>query len=110
MVNDKTYPTGRGRDRFLSGARQEVRMPEQEIGVVTHYFDRPQVAVVTLSQGEVAVGDTLRFHGHTTDFTETVASMEVDHRKVERAEAGSEVAIKVIGRARRHDKVFKVTD
>jgi len=84
-------------------------MPEQEIGTVTHYFDRPQVAIVQLTVGEVAVGDTLRFHGHTTEFTETVGSMEVDHQKVDRARAGQEVAIKVVGRARAHDKVLKVT-
>ena len=83
-------------------------MPEQEIGVVTHYFDQPQVAVVKLSAGQVGLGDTLRFHGHTTEFTESVTSMEVDHQRVERATAGQEIAIKVIGRARRHDKVFKV--
>ncbi|HLG05025.1 MAG TPA: hypothetical protein VI383_02665 [Gemmatimonadales bacterium] len=84
-------------------------MPEQEIGSVTHYFDQPQVAVIAISAGEIAQGDTLHFRGHTTDFTETVNSMEVDHRKVERSGAGTEVAIKVIGRTRRHDKVFKVT-
>lgn len=83
-------------------------MPEQEIGVVTHYFDHPHVAVVQLS-GEVAVGDTLRFHGHTTEFSETLASMEVDHAPIERAGAGTEVAMKVEGRTRRHDKVYRVT-
>jgi putative protease len=84
-------------------------MPEQEVGTVTHYFDRPQVAVVKLTAGEVVVGDTLRFHGHTTEFTESVASMEVDHQKVERARSGDEIAIQVVGRARRHDRVLKVT-
>jgi putative protease len=84
-------------------------MPEQEIGVVTHYFDHPHVAVVQVTAGEVAVGDTLRFHGHTTEFTEELASMEVDHAPVERAGAGTEVAMKVVGRARKHDRVFKVT-
>ncbi|HEV8149418.1 MAG TPA: hypothetical protein VGP61_04470 [Gemmatimonadales bacterium] len=83
-------------------------MPDQEIGIVTHYFDQPQVAVVQLTAGEIAIGDTLRFHGHTTDFSESVSSMEVDHQKVERARAGQEIAIKVIGRARRHDKVFRL--
>lgn len=84
-------------------------MPEQEIGVVTHYFDRPQVAVVKLSAGEIQVGDTVRFHGNTTDVSETVDSMEVDHQKVDRAAAGQEVAIKVPSRIRRNDKVFKLT-
>lgn len=84
-------------------------MPEQEIGVVTHYFDQPHVAVVQITSGEVGLGDTLHFRGHTTEFTETVTSMEVDHKKVERAQAGEEVAIQVVGRTRRHDKVFKGT-
>jgi translation initiation factor IF-2 len=84
-------------------------VPEQEIGVVTHYFDHVQVAVVKLSAGEIKVGDTLHFRGSTTELTETVASMEVDHQKVEHAAAGQEVAIKVLSRTRRNDKVFKVS-
>ena len=84
-------------------------MAEAEIGTVVHYFDRPQVAVVRILVGDVAVGDTLHFRGHTTEFTETVGSMEVDHKPVERAGAGAEIAIKVIGRARVHDKVLKAT-
>ena len=83
-------------------------MPEQEIGVVTHYFDKPKVAIVKLT-APVAVGDQLHFHGHTTEFTEGVTSMELDHKKVEGAKAGDEIAIQVVGRARQHDKVFKVT-
>jgi len=33
--------------------------------------------VVRVTEGALAVGDRIRFHGHTTDFTEQVASMEV---------------------------------
>jgi putative protease len=87
----------------------EVVMPEEQIGIVTHYFGGPQVAVVKLEAGELALGDRLRFKGHTTDFTEEVTSMEVNHQKIERAKAGDEVAIKVSSRVRRHDQVFKVT-
>ncbi|HEX9283017.1 MAG TPA: EF-Tu/IF-2/RF-3 family GTPase [Gemmatimonadales bacterium] len=84
-------------------------MPEQLVGTVVHYFKGPSVAVVRLTEGELAVGDQVRFHGHTTDFTEQIASMEVNHQKVERARAGEEVAIKVTDRTRQHDQVFKVT-
>ena len=84
-------------------------MPEVEIGTVVHYFDHPQVAVVRIAAGEIAVGDTLHFRGHTTDFSETVGSMEMDHGPVARAGPGADVAIKVVGRARVHDKVFKTT-
>lgn len=85
-------------------------MPEQLIGTVVHFFKGPSVAVVRLTDGELAVGDRVRFHGHTTEFTEQVTSMEVDHKKVERAKVGEEVAIQVTDRARQHDQVFKVTN
>ena len=83
-------------------------MVDQEIGVVTHYFDRPGVAIIKVTEGELALGDTIRIVGHTSDFTEEVTSMEVDHEKVEQAIAGQEVAVKVIARARSHDRVLKV--
>lgn len=84
-------------------------MPEQEIGVILHYFAGPSVAVVKLTAGELALGDSVRIVGHTSDFTETVTSMEVDHKKVDRAVAGTEVAIQVVSRARPHDRVLKVS-
>lgn len=83
-------------------------MAEQPIGTVTHFFKGPSVAVVKITEGHIAVGDQLHFVGHTTDFTETVTSMEVDHEKVEQAGVGDEIAIQVIDRARQHDQVFKV--
>jgi len=84
-------------------------MADQEIGIVTHYFDQPGVAVIKVTEGELSLGDTIRIVGHTSDFTEEVTSMEVDHEKVDRATAGDEVAVKVISRARSHDRILKVT-
>ena len=83
-------------------------MPEQLVGSVIHYFKGPSVAVVRVTAA-LAVGDRVRFHGHTTDFTEQVSSMEVDHQKVAQANAGDEVAIQVTDRTRPHDQVFKVS-
>lgn len=83
-------------------------MSEQLVGTVTHFFKGPSVAVVTVTDGDIAVGDEVRFKGHTSDFTERITSMEVDHQKVERATVGHEVAIQVVARARQHDQVFKV--
>ncbi|MEE8192611.1 MAG: EF-Tu/IF-2/RF-3 family GTPase [Gemmatimonadales bacterium] len=83
-------------------------MAEDLIGSVTHFFKGPSVAVVKVTEGEVAVGDEIHFVGHTTDFTERVTSMEVDHKKVERAAVGDEIAIQVVDRARPHDQVYKV--
>jgi translation elongation factor EF-Tu-like GTPase len=83
-------------------------MSEQLVGSVTHFFKGPSVAVVKVSEGHIDVGDTLHFVGHTTDFTETVRSMEVEHKKVDHAEAGDEIAIQVIERVRQHDRVFRL--
>ncbi|HXL06740.1 MAG TPA: hypothetical protein VN964_07425 [Gemmatimonadales bacterium] len=84
-------------------------MPEQLVGTVVHYFKGPGVAVVRVTEGGLAVGDRLRFHGHTTDFTAPIGSMEVNHQKVTQANVGDEVAIQVTERTRQHDQVFKVT-
>ncbi|MGD2135633.1 MAG: hypothetical protein PVF27_05710 [Gemmatimonadales bacterium] len=85
-------------------------MSEHKIGTVTHYFNGPKVAVVKLTEGELAVGDEIHFHGHTSDFTERVTSMEIEHEKVEQAKAGQEIAIQVVERARPHDVVYKVVE
>jgi translation elongation factor EF-1alpha len=85
-------------------------MAEQLIGTVIHYFKGPSVAVVKITDGQLAVGDRVRFHGHTTDFSEQVSSMEVNHQKVEVAKPGDEVAIQIVDRARPHDQVLKVTE
>ena len=84
-------------------------MPEQLVGTVVHYFKGPSVAVVRLAEGTLAVGEHIRFKGHTTDFTEQIASMQVNHQPMPLAKAGDEVAIQVTDRTRQHDQVFKVT-
>jgi putative protease len=82
---------------------------EQKVGVVTHYFGRLSVAAVELTDGELHVGDTIHVKGHTSDFTQTVDSMQLEHDEVESAAVGESVGIKVVEHAREHDEVFKVT-
>ncbi len=54
------------------------------------------------------MGDVLHFRGATTDFEQTIESMEIDHAPVEAAEPGDEVAIKVKERVREGDEVYRV--
>ena len=84
-------------------------MPEIEIGIVTHYFGHISVATIVLTSGELSVGDTIRVKGHTTDFTCTVDSMQVDHKSVAMAKKGDGVGMKIPAKAHEHDKVYKVT-
>ena len=90
--------------------KEETDMAEEEIGKVTHYFGKIQVAAIEVTSGTLSVGDTIHVKGHTSDFTQTVDSMELDGRSVEQATPGQAVGIQVVGHARQHDAVYKVTD
>ncbi len=83
-------------------------MAEQRIGEIVKFFSKPSVAAVKITAGEVSVGDALKFSGHTTDFTQVVDSMEVNNQKVAKAGVGDYIGIKVTGRVRPGDEVFKV--
>ena len=58
-------------------------------------------------EGEVKVGESIKFFGHTTDFTLVIDSMEVNNAKVEKAVAGDYIGIQVPDRVRPGDEVFK---
>lgn len=85
-------------------------MAEQKIGRVTHYWAKIGVAGIEITAGEVRVGDTIRFKGHTTDFTQRLDSMQVEHDPVTVARAGDSVGLKVADHVRDHDEVYKVTE
>ena len=83
-------------------------MSEQKIGVVIHYWGKIGVAGLKITDGELKVGDTIRIKGHTSDFTQSVDSMQVENRPAQLARAGDDVGLKVSQHAREHDDVFKV--
>jgi len=83
-------------------------MLETLVGRVTHYFGRIGVAVVKLS-APLSQGDTVHFRGKSTDFTQVLESMQIEHQPVREAKPGDEVAIKVSNRVREGDEVYKVT-
>ena len=84
-------------------------MAEEKIGTITHYFGKIGVATVKITDGELNVGDTIHVKGHTSDFTQTVDSMQVEHESVAVARAGDEVGLKTAEYVREHDAVYKVT-
>lgn len=82
-------------------------MSETKVGTVTHWYGEISVAGIDL-EGDLRVGDTIHIVGHTSDFTQTVESMQVDHQDVEEAKAGDAIGIKAVEHARINDEVFKV--
>lgn len=80
-----------------------------EIGQVTHYFNKINVAVISLTD-ELKIGDTIHILGHTTDFTQKVTSMQIEHKNVDTVKPGDDFAMKVIEPVREHDVVYKVAE
>jgi putative protease len=83
-------------------------MEKVKVGEVFHYFPKPGVAAIRVTDATVQVGDTLLFQGPSTNFDQTVDSLEIDKAKVERATPGQSVGIKVRDRARPGDYVYKI--
>jgi hypothetical protein len=87
--------------------------PDQQIvgalflGKIDDYFAQIGVIALTL-EAPLAVGDTIRIKGHTTDLTQKVDHMELERRGVASASAGDAVGIKVADRARPGDAVYKL--
>lgn len=86
-------------------------MPANEfkVGLVTHYYSHLNVAVISLTDRALRVGDRIHVKGHTSDFYQTVESMEIDHQPASDAHVGQAVGMKVTDHAREHDAVYLVT-
>jgi len=75
---------------------------------VTHYYSQPSVAVLRLESGTLRVGDVIHIHGHTTDFSQRVESLEVNHAPATEVGPKDDFGLKVVGHVREHDVVYKV--
>jgi hypothetical protein len=82
--------------------------PGERIGVVTHYYGAPMVAIVKLETGTLRVGDSIHIRGHTSDFSQRVESIQVEHAPVNEVGPQDDFGIKVTEHAREHDVVYKL--
>lgn len=83
-------------------------MPDTLIGHVTHFFPKISVAVIKLTGGSLAVGETIKVAAKT-EFTQSVTSMQINHEAVQSSKVGDEVAIKVDQPVDEKDEVIVVT-
>ncbi|MEM1577482.1 MAG: U32 family peptidase C-terminal domain-containing protein [Candidatus Pacearchaeota archaeon] len=82
---------------------------EIEIGKVVHYFSKIGVAVVELKDN-IKKGDKIHIKGHTTDFTQKVESMQINHKPINEAKSGEEIGLKVKDKVREGDIVYKIVE
>lgn len=92
---------------FFSGLFSKKSDGPAPIGVVTHYYGGLGVAIVKFNR-LVKVGERVSFRGATTDFTETIKSMQFDHRDITEAKKNQEVGIKIGSKVREGDHVYEV--
>ena len=79
----------------------------REVGVVSHFFSKINVAVVDLSE-KLSVGDRVLIRGMTTNIEQSVDSMQIDRENIQSAEAGKSVGLKVDDRVREGDTVYRI--
>ncbi len=56
----------------------------------------------------LTVGNTIHIKGHTTDFEQTVETLQIEHQEVPKAEKGQIIGLKVKDYVREHDIVYRV--
>ncbi len=79
----------------------------REVGRISHFFTKINVAIIEVAD-TISVGDRIFIKGPTTDLEQTVDSMEIEHAKVQQAEAGQSIGMKVNARVRESDIVYKI--
>jgi putative protease len=79
------------------------------IGKVTHYFSKINVAGIQLS-GTLKVGNKISIEGATTNFEESIDSMQIDNKAVIEAKSGDMIGIKVKDKTREGDNVFLIEE
>ncbi len=84
-------------------------MEEKEIGVVADFFGHIGVMALKLT-GELKVGDTIRVKGHTTDLTQVVESIQVEHAEIDAATPGMDIGVKVVEKVRHGDRVYRLAE
>ena len=78
-----------------------------KVGRIEHFFSKASVAIVEVS-AQIKNGDKILIRGDTTNLPQVIESMEIEHKQVNAAEAGQRIGLKVSGRVRENDIVYKV--
>ena len=61
-----------------------------------------------MTKGNLAVGDNVRIYGKSTDFIQTVRSMQIESVDVRSARSGQLIGLKVEREAKVGDKLYRL--
>ena len=82
---------------------------EKQIGKITHFFSGISVGIIELTDG-LKVGEKIHIKGASTDFEQTISSMQIERKDIEVAKSGDAIGIKVDQKVREGDTVYKVLE
>ena len=78
------------------------------VGVMSHFYGHINVGIVELSD-TLSVGDEISVEGASTNLTQKVESIEIEHKAVKKAGKGDSIGLKMKERVREGDKVYKLS-
>lgn len=79
----------------------------ETVGKINNFFSKVSVAVVELSD-TLKLGDRIRIKGSGTELEQVVTSMQIDHNNIEEAKAGQLIGMKVDGKVKAGDTVYRL--
>jgi hypothetical protein len=75
------------------------------LGVITHYYPKVNAAVIKLKKS-ISVGMPVLIKGKVTNLKQTVGSMQIDRKPIEKARAGQEIGLEVFKEVREGDFLY----
>jgi len=80
---------------------------KQYIGKIIHFYNKINVAEIKIESIGLKEGDKLMIQGPTTGiFEQRVNSIEINHKKIKKADKGKVVAVKLNSSARKNDQAY----
>lgn len=102
------YYMGRPVGDWAKSPNSQAGKRKETVGIVVNYYRKVGVAEIKVQGAPFCTGDEILIQGPTTgNLSVIVESIEVEHRRAEKANRGDHVAIKVPGRVRLNDAVFR---
>jgi hypothetical protein len=65
-----------------------------QIAKITHYYDKIGVAVIKVMKKPLKVGDVVKISGQGNEFVQTIESLQVEHKQVNKVMPGKVAGIK----------------
>ncbi|MDD5436340.1 MAG: hypothetical protein PHX20_02235 [Candidatus Omnitrophica bacterium] len=102
----KRRAAGKPRSKAVKAKTSVASMVK--VGEVTHYFPQVKAAALLVLKDSIKVGDEIYIKGHTTDFKERIASIQLDRTPIQEGKKGQEIGLLVKKRVRIGDSIYKL--